>query len=65
MKVVFDTVVLVRSLLDPSSWWGRLLFDHANKYELIVSPPILTEYYRVLHRPKLVQKYRAVMTRDL
>ena len=63
--MVLDTVVLVRSLLDPSSWWGQLVFDSGDVCEFIVSPPIITEYLQVLNRPGLVQKYRGVEGRDL
>jgi putative PIN family toxin of toxin-antitoxin system len=65
MRVVLDTVVLVRSLLDPSSWWGRLVFDYGRVCEFIVTPSIVTEYLQVLNRPRLVQKYRSVDGRDL
>ena len=65
MRVVFDTVVLVRGLLDDQSWWGRLVFDAADLYELIVSPSIVDEYLDVLHRPRLTKKYRHAADRDL
>jgi len=65
MRVVFDTVVLVRGLLDPSSWSGKLLFDESHAYEWAVSPEIVAEYLRVLKRPGLTRKYPAVENRDL
>jgi putative PIN family toxin of toxin-antitoxin system len=65
MKVVIDTVVLVRSLIGPYSWWGRLVFDYPERYELVVSPPIVAEYLNVVHRPRLLRKFQAVATRDL
>jgi putative PIN family toxin of toxin-antitoxin system len=65
MKVVFDTVVLVRSLLDPYGRSGKLIFDLAGTYEWVVSPEIVAEYLEVLHRPRLMEKYRTVATRDL
>ena len=65
MKIVIDTVVLVRSLIGPYSWWGRLIFDYAERYELVVSPPIVAEYLEVIHRPRLLRKFHAVATRDL
>ena len=64
MRVVFDTVIFVRGLINPYSWWGRLLFDYAQHYQLIVSPPLLTEYLEVMQRPELTRKYRSVATRD-
>jgi hypothetical protein len=39
MRGVFDTVVLVRGLINPFSWCGRLVFEHATDYVIIVSPP--------------------------
>ena len=65
MRVVLDTVVFVRALINPYSWWGRLIFDHADRFELIVSPTIAEEYLAVLQRPELTRKYRSVATRDL
>jgi putative PIN family toxin of toxin-antitoxin system len=65
VRVVFDTVVLVRGLLEPSSWSGRLLFDLSNAYEWVVSPDIVTEYREVIRRPRLVKKYRSVANYDL
>ncbi len=65
MRVVFDTVVLVRSLLDPYSWSGRLIFDRSDAYTWVVSPGIVAEYLEVIRRPRLVRKYRTVETRDL
>jgi uncharacterized protein len=65
MRGVFDTVILVRGLINPYSLCGRLLFDHLASYELIVSSDIVVEYLRVVNRPELVQKYHQVETRDL
>ena len=65
MRVLFDTVVLVRGLINPGSPWGRLLFEQASGYTWIVSPQIVDEYLEVLRRPRLVRKYRDVETRNL
>lgn len=62
---VFNTVVLVRGLINPFSWCGRLVFDHSADYEVIISPAIEAEYVDVINRPELVAKYRAVHGRDL
>lgn len=64
MRVVLDTVILLRALINPFSWWGRLGFDHADRYQLVVSAAIVTEYLAVLQRPELTRKYRGVATRD-
>ncbi len=65
MKAVFDTVILVRSLLDPYGWSGTIVFDRSGAYEAIVAPDIVAEYLEVLRRPALVRKFRAAGTRDL
>ena len=64
MRVVFDTVILVRSLINPRSRWGRLIFDLPTAYKVIVSPDIVAEHLGVLWRPELVLKYRDVAGRD-
>jgi putative PIN family toxin of toxin-antitoxin system len=64
VRVVFDTVILVRGLINPFSPCGRLVFDHANAYRLVVSPPMVAEYHEVIFRPQLVHKYRTVAGRD-
>jgi putative PIN family toxin of toxin-antitoxin system len=65
MRVVFDTVILVRCLLDPYSWSGRLLFERNDAYEWVVSPAIVAEYLEVIKRPRLVNKYNSIEQRDL
>lgn len=65
MRVVLDTVILVRGLINPFSVWGRLVFDRAIQYQWVVSAAIEAEYLEVLSRPELVRKYRTVATRDL
>lgn len=61
--VVFDTVIFVRSLINPFGDCGRLVFNSTG-YELIVSEPILREIAEVLARPELRRKYRGVPGRD-
>ena len=65
MRCVFDTVILVRGLINPYSLCGRLVFDHPGFYELIVSSAVVAEYLSVVNRPELVRKYQSVETRDL
>jgi putative PIN family toxin of toxin-antitoxin system len=60
VKVVLDTVVFVRCLLNPRSRWGRLVFDHAAEYRLFISEEIRAEIVRVVARPELMRKYRYV-----
>lgn len=65
MRIVVDTVVLVRGLINPRSNCGRLIFDHFDEYELVVSPELTGEYLSVLQRPALRRKYREPHSRDL
>ena len=65
MRVVFDTVVLVRGLIGPYSQWGKLIFERRKEYQWVVSPEIVAEYLDVLHRPELIRKYREAETRNL
>ncbi|HEY8600632.1 MAG TPA: putative toxin-antitoxin system toxin component, PIN family [Thermomicrobiales bacterium] len=61
--VVFDTVVFIRSLINPHGLWGRLVFAR-DDYRLIISEPVLREITEVLARPQLRRKYRSIPTRD-
>lgn len=58
-------VVLVRGLIDPFSWSGRLLFEWHGAYEWIVAPEIVTEYLEVIHRPRIGNRFRPRENRDL
>lgn len=60
MIVVFDTVVFVRSLLNPFGLWGRIIFDHADDYTVVISEPVVREILEVLQRPEITRKIRAV-----
>jgi uncharacterized protein len=64
-SVVFDTVIFVRSLINPHGLWGHLVFEHAESYDLIVSPPIVQEILEVLHRPELTRRFRTLGGLDL
>jgi len=63
-RVVFDTVVFVRSLINPRSFWGRLVFDHADEYQLVLSRPVVIEILEVLRRPELTRLFKALPGRD-
>ena len=65
VKVVFDTVVFVRSLLNPFSRSGRLVFECADDYTLVLSPPLIREILEVLQRPEITRKFRAVEDLDM
>lgn len=64
ISAVLDTVVFVRSLINPYSVWGRIVFEWDTQYRLVVSQPVLLEILEVLRRPELTRKYRGVATRD-
>ena len=63
-SVVIDTVVFVRSLLNPHSAPGRVIFAHADEYRLILSAPIVREILEVLQRPEITSKIRFVAGMD-
>lgn len=56
-RVVLDTAVFVRALINPKSRSGRLLFEHSDRYQVIVSKPTARELLEVIHRPELTAKY--------
>ncbi len=64
MRVVFDTVGFVRALINPRSRWGRIVFDHADSYTLVISKPIAVEILAVLRRPEIVTLFRTLPGRD-
>lgn len=53
MRVVLDTVIFVRALINPHGRWGRLLFEHSDRYVIVLSPEIIREILSVLYRPSL------------
>ena len=63
--VVFDTVVFVRALINPHSFWGRLVFEHSHEYRLFLTPQTLREYVEVLQRPELTSKFTAFKDIDV
>jgi putative PIN family toxin of toxin-antitoxin system len=65
VRVVFDTVVLVRGLIDPFNWSGKLIFEWHGAYEWVVSPEIVNEYLEVNHRPRLGDRFKPRENRDL
>ena len=56
MRVVLDTIVYVRALLNPKGRRGRLVFDTAQQHVVVVSPDIVREVIEVLYRPELREK---------
>ena len=58
LTIVLDTVVFVRSLINPHSRCGRIVFAHGSSYRLVLSQPVLVEIIEVLRRPELTRKFR-------
>ena len=60
LRVVLDTVVFVRALINPKSRSGRLLLEYSNRFTIIVSEPTAHELLDVINRPKLKRKYKSL-----
>lgn len=56
-RVVFDTVIFVRALINPHSFCGRLLFEYFNDYHLILSSQLIEEILEVLGREEIVRRF--------
>ena len=57
MRVVLDTVIFVRALINPHGRWGRLLFEHSDRYVIVLSPDIIRDIISVLYRPSLRRRF--------
>lgn len=64
-KVVIDTVVFIRSLINPYSNCCKIVFSHNELYQLFISEPIVTEILEVLKRPELTVKFHSLADMDL
>lgn len=53
IRVVFDTVGFVRGLINPHSFWGKIVFQYSDLYRLFVSREVIHEIFEVLQRPEL------------
>lgn len=65
MRAVLDTGVFVRALINPHSRNGRLIFEHASRFELLVSKQTVQELLEVIRRPELTSKYRGLAKLNL
>lgn len=63
MRLVLDTVVLVRGLMGPQGPQGQLIFDRGDEYFWITSSDIVYEYLDVLSRPELQRRFQRMGTR--
>jgi putative PIN family toxin of toxin-antitoxin system len=57
MRVVLDTVIFVRALINPKGRWGRILFELSDRYVIVLSPPVIKEIIAVLHRGELGRRF--------
>lgn len=62
MKLVLDTVVLVRGLVGSQGAQGQLLFDRSDEYVWIASRHIVQECMDVLSRPELQRRFSRMGT---
>lgn len=62
IRVVFDTVVFVRSLINPYGPWGTVVFARSGDYVLFLSRPVIEEILEVIERPSIKRKYRVERT---
>lgn len=65
IRAVIDTTVFVRALINPYSRCGRLLFEHAGSYTIVMSRPIAQGILEVIQRPELTTKYRGLRRIDM
>ena len=56
MRIVLDTVVYVRALINPKGRWGRLVFEVAAGHTVVTSPEIIREVIEVVRRQELRDK---------
>lgn len=65
LRVLFDTVVFVRCLINPFGLWGKLVFGRSREYRLVLSRPVIEEIVEVLARPELTAMFRSLAGLDL
>ena len=59
MRVVLDTNVLVSAAISSRGSPGKILdLWKKDRFELVISPPILEELERIIHYPRIQQKYK-------
>src|SRR3989344_4822083 len=60
LRIVIETVVFARRLINPYSRSGQIVFSHNKTYQLFVSEPIIKEILEVLKRPELTSKFHTL-----
>jgi uncharacterized protein len=56
VRIVLDTVVYVRALINPKGRWGRLVFEVSGQHTAITSPEIVREVLQVIQRQEVREK---------
>lgn len=64
-KVLLDSVVFVRALINPRGLCGRIVLERAHEYDLIVSDEIVREVMEVTGRGVLRHKYHRLADLNL
>lgn len=62
LRVVLDTVIFVRALLNPHSFSGRLLCEYLNDYRLVLSSQLIEEILEVLGRKEIIERFHLRQT---
>ena len=57
IRVVLDTVIYVRALINPRSACGRIVFELSEHYVELMSNATATEFYEVVGRPELRRRF--------
>lgn len=57
VRVVIDAVGFVRSLINPRSAWGAIVFTYSSEYILLISDEVESEARDVLDRPSITRKF--------
>jgi uncharacterized protein len=65
MRLILDTVVVVRALIKPGGKPGQLVYQWRDAFEWIVSPEIAAEYLEIASRPSLVGKFATLRSRAI
>ena len=60
MRIVLDTDIYVRALINPKARWGRLALEVARRHTTITSPEIIREVIEVLQRRELKDRLPAM-----
>lgn len=60
MRVVLDTVVFVRALINARNYSGQILSEFSTRYTLLISRETARELLEVIRRPELARKYKRI-----